>query len=250
MITPNGLLLMHDCSIAQCSAVGYGGAICAQGPWRATGPLSVALARCEIRDCRARANGGAINFFSQTFVTISDCTFTSCCASFGGAIETDGTSRYQLDNCAIDGCNASFYGGGIYHGEQTLFGWLVSVTNTITDCAISNCVAGLEGGGLAAAGASASRTALRLLSCDIRRCRASGGGGILLRPPIGIFTLELSHTSVSENVATDSGGGILHVSGGVLILRNQTRLSGNVAASGRNLDHQAGSAWYALPAPP
>lgn len=152
-------------------------------------------------------NGGAL--------AMTACTVSANRAKAGGGITQlfDATGPLTLTDCDVSGNTATEViaeGGGIkfFHATQKL---------TLSNCIVSGNTATGLGGGLAIVGAQAT-----IEGTSITGNNALRGGGIVL----GGSTVTLdSASSITENTATNLGGGIFLDSGSVQL--NGANLSGN-----------------------
>ncbi len=108
-------LTVQRCRFVHCRADKLGGAI-------ATINFDGALAviDCQFEDCKTTSKGpdiggGAIGVRGQRPMLISNCSFTDCAASNGGAINTI-QCLVQLIDCSFERCEAFGIGGGADQG--------------------------------------------------------------------------------------------------------------------------------------
>lgn len=87
--------------------------------------LVIALNNCIFQSCTSAANGGAVNGGNAS-VTATDCSFTSCSAVNGAAIDT---ATITMDGCSVKSCTAS--GSGV----------LDYTSLTASNCEIDSCTA-------------------------------------------------------------------------------------------------------------
>ncbi len=126
---------------------------------------NVDVARCHFEDCVAEDGGGAVCQFGGT---MTDCTFTNCYGSAGGAIYTAGT----IEDVEVYNCRG-LLGGGIHTVEGA----------TVTHAKVYDCYAdaleygedlGGSGGGVFVDGGT-------VVGCVVYNNTAFNGGGICVR---------------------------------------------------------------------
>ncbi|MFE7129705.1 hypothetical protein ACFVIM_02485 [Streptomyces sp. NPDC057638] len=116
--------------------------------------------------------------------------------SGGGVFNNFGT--LTLNHSTVEANHAREFGGGIAtNGERA--------TTTLHHTTVRDNTAGFGGGGLFTNGGTTALTASQV----IRNAALGGvGGGILSNGPLS--TLHLDHTTVTENRAAETAGGILN----------------------------------------
>jgi uncharacterized delta-60 repeat protein len=159
--------------------------------------------------------------------------------SSGGAIYNDGT--LTLTGCILSGNSVSASGGAIWSGHTltmtqctvsgnaaTAGAIQVGGTATLTQCTFSGNVAstpGLGGGALVNTGTTT------LIQCTLSGNQSSQGGAIYNSVRA---TVNLIHSTLSGNSASNSGGGICRSLLGTVTLTN-TIISGNTAPTGPDI---------------
>ncbi len=189
---------------------------------------------------------------TATTVTLSRMTFTGgrVTEDNGGAVRSSG--NLTIIDSVITGNTAisvasSGYGGGIdSSGQLTIIrstlssnsatndGGAISASNDliITDSSISGNTASSFGAGLAFFPSSASNTATILRSTIANNTAGDSGGGIFNAGAAG--TLSVVESTISGNTSGGIAGGIFSYSNGNLNLVNST-VSGNVGGGGSGL---------------
>jgi CSLREA domain-containing protein len=189
-------------------------------------------------------------------VTINGLTITHGSAGIadGGGIYSDGVSSLTLNNLVITknaagGPTLGGSGGGIYHsGFGTLTITNSIITNnfagsfaggvssslgnlTITNSTISNNVARAGAGGMSAASSSSFGSSASLTNSSVVNNTATfqDGGGI---DNSGV--LNLKNSTISDNIARGSGGGIYNRAPSGRISAINTTISGNKAGITNN----------------
>ncbi len=218
------------------SADDYGGGVMAY-------PGTVVLTGGTFSGNRAINGGGIAN--ANGNVTATGTAFSSNRAFYGGAIWSH-TSTNVFQSASFRGNQATNFGAGLYS---------TSSRYTLTNCEIIANAAGSNGGGIYVSPATNPPTSIAIASSTISSNsglyggavyssyadlaiagstlagnQVSGAGGALWL--FGSTTLR--DTAVARNSATNEGGGIFHL-GGPLSLSGQTRLEGNVGATGKGI---------------
>lgn len=170
-----------SCVFNNCSADGPGGGIYLYGG-------NVSLTSCVFNECTTNLFGGGIWFYGiGVTLDLTDCTFTSCTAVRGGAINGDPVAATR---CIFSGCSAS-HGGGIY-----------SLGVNLTDCTFTACTAEI-GGGVWSSGINNNVT-----SCNFTVCSATDTGGCLyIGGTNSLTSCTLTESSAGTGSAVYSGGG-------------------------------------------
>lgn len=208
-----GPLTLTNSTLSQNSAFGDGGAI-----WNAS-PLT--LTNSTLSDNSAGFNGGGIATFagSSDPVVITDSTISENSTNLGdgGGIFNGGTLTIARSSLSNNFATGSFNGGG---------GILTSGTLTITDSTLSGNSTGGDGGGILNGGGTL--TIVNSTLSDNSADRGGGIGNVFGTTTITNSTLSgnsanrgggigitnddtaarVSFTTIAENSATLSGGGI------------------------------------------
>jgi hypothetical protein len=156
------------------------------------------------------ADGGGIYNAGGGTVTVTNSTFSSNPATFGGGIYNAGT--VTVTNSTFSGNSTNFDGGGIYNTPSGA----VTVTNSTFS---SNSTGGGAGGGILNAGG------LTVTNSTFNGNPANFGGGIF---NLSSGTVTVTNSTLSGNSAAFDGGGIYNA--GVMTATHST-LSGNSASS-------------------
>ena len=174
----------------------YNGLIASGGCVLTTNTVVLSLVDCDISNCSATSNGGALQGITNSQITATRCSFRSCDATTnGGAICVANTASLILNDCVIDSCSSSANGGGVY-GTATS-------QATINNCIFVDCGATQSGGGVYARDGSQ----ITLTDCRFIRCSTEtydGGGAYCIGTSVNVFT----RCSFSDCVATRYGGGM------------------------------------------
>lgn len=128
--TNKGELVMKDCTVSNCVANNYGGAV-----YVFSGSLA-RVSNSTFTECQAvTKRGGA--FYLEGDLEMVDSRIIDCSAKErSGGIDITSGVNVTLDGVTIDGCSTtgnSSRGGGIYNYQATL---------EMTDCTITNCNSG------------------------------------------------------------------------------------------------------------
>lgn len=183
--------------------------------------------QCTFTNCKTTAagpdiGGGAIRPLGQRHLQVSECTFTDCDGSNGGAIDSIG-SQITLINCTFTQCNAFGTGGGADQGAsgQGGIGGAVYVDGVsqnsdkhrldIVGCTFTNNSAVDHGGALFAytiAGTGSTVT--------IDQCTFSGNSVTDTTPAVGFGgavyqqnnRFEVTRSTFDGNTSTEFAGGL------------------------------------------
>ena len=171
---------------------------------------SPTLTDCTFTSNSANYGGGMYNDDSSP--TLTDCTFTDNSANYGGGMYNYGSnSSPTLTDCAFTGNSAINYGGGMYNDDSS---------PTLTDCAFMGNSANFGGG---MRNISSSPT---LTDCAFMDNSAGSSGG-------GMFnsggTSTLTDCTFTGNSAINSGGGMRNTSSSLTL--TDCTLTGNSAGS-------------------
>jgi CSLREA domain-containing protein len=155
------------------------------------------LTGATVADNNSTNNGGGI--WNEFIVTITGSTIDNNNGLRGGGIANSSNAIFlTVSSSTISNNKATIHGGGIAHGCNDLV--------TITDSIISGNVAAMHGGGLGAY-EDGCDTVVNISGSTIQFNEATDGGGIYYD---GTETLTLANTVVSNNVASNEGGGIFN----------------------------------------
>jgi predicted outer membrane repeat protein len=176
----------------------------------------------NIRNCSALRSGGAIFMYSNQNFTLEDTTIDHCHAHKGGCINIEhDNNNFVLQRTTVSNCFAQL-GGGIYVGSEntamqitqvhfkncsavSLGGGLLSEAQNnymvIDQSSLHNCSSN-QGGGILLG----RNEEFTISNSDLRGCRAEWGGGLMLYSSNVYVTLV--NTTLTENYASDDGGGI------------------------------------------
>lgn len=206
---------------------------------------SATLSQVVFTENQARDRGGAYHVYESGQATINGGTFTdNSAANDGGAVYVAGElvgnattqtigSRMQITGGDLVGNSALRAGGGAYVfgldalDQNGLLGEL-----RLVDTRVRNNRASLGGG-------IYNRGALHTTDVSISGNQATDGGGLYLPQtqslaPVPAAVLRMTRTTIHENVASGSGGGIWKESysiatEGVVVSGNQARDGGGIA---------------------
>ncbi len=137
----------------------------------------------------------------------------------GGAIYSSGWFLTVV-NSIISGNSSQQYGGGIFGGQSNSGGTVRIVNSTISDNTATN-----DGGGIILSGIRGS-----IQNSVISSNTAMGGGGIYADGTN--YELTISNSKISNNHASSTGGGGIHVATPSGTIISDTEVEGNTA-SGR-----------------
>jgi predicted outer membrane repeat protein len=170
--------------------------------------------------------GGAIYNYSRSTLSISNSTLTGNTASAGGAISSDGlttissstligntatdggtinnSGTLSISNSTLSGNTARARGGAIYN-----FSYYIPSAVTVVQSTLSGNRADAGGAIYNTSTPSPVGSALVTLhQTTLSGNSANNGGAILNRTDAGSATVEISHSTFSDNSARFSGGGI------------------------------------------
>lgn len=140
---------------------------------------------------RSGGAGGAI--FHEKALTLTECTFENCKASYGGAIR--GNGALTASDCTFTDCtatlkdNVSYGGGAISNNNGTV---------TLTGCSFNHCIGAYSGGAIYAA------KAFTATDCNFKKCEAGYRGGVVYTSD----TVILTNCEFEGNTAEDNGGAV------------------------------------------
>lgn len=171
---------------------------------------------------RSSGAGGAI--FHEKALTLTECTFENCNASYGGAIRGNGS--LIAVNCTFSNCtatlknNANYGGGAISNNNGTV---------TLTGCSFERCTGAYNGGAIHAA------KTFTAADCSFIKCDAGYRGGAVYTSD----AVTLTNCKFEGNTAEDNGGAlyaanerVIHVEGGTFDKNTSKNGSGGALAVG------------------
>jgi predicted outer membrane repeat protein len=163
-------------------------------------------------------------------INISGLTLTGGNADVGGALRSVGGSRLTLTDMVIEGNTATSNGGAIAgiapgpHGQITLDNVL-----------IQNNTAGGFGGGIYMDGQTVIASGLTIAG---NNSKAGGGGAAIVDTQATNFAgAQVSNTTISGNVTTGHGGGVMIQAG--IVQATDTTVTLNQAALGGGIENGA-----------
>jgi hypothetical protein len=202
-IFASGLLTLINSVVSGNTASDHAG-----GGIRASGQVSIS--HSTISGNTAGGAGGGI--YSFRMLTLSHSTVVGNAAWRGGGIHNDGT--LTLEHSSVSSNSAEQVGGGILNpGRLTL------LHTTVRDNA-----AGVEGGGIRNSGT------LLLSHSTLAENRAAVGGGIFSISQSAAVAAHILNSTISGNIANQTGGGVRNRRGKVLIVHST--VTSNRAALG------------------
>ena len=172
--------------------------------YRGLSPNEIELAYCYFRG----AAESGLNCY-DTDITISNCTFTSNEASWGGGIYCN-NSDVTLSNCEIND-NFSTSAGGLYFTQSSAI---------IDSCYIHNNIASNTGGGVGSYNSNVEITYTDIIS----NSNQAHGGGVYISGPNSNSSIK--NCFFGENSAPFSGGGI-RIQGGESVTIESSLFCGN-----------------------
>ncbi len=188
---------------------------------------SLTLVRVVVEDnagggVRAQAATGA-----NATVTVEDCTLTGNQTSApGGAIATTGGGRVDL---SISGSslwgNQADIGGAVYAGSGS--GTVTIATSELTD----NVAASLGGG----FGSLVDDGVITVTDATLSGNQARDGGGLFISERAERTELTMSDTMVSDNIASQQGGGLYLGASDSVFSLSGLLVEGNTAGDGGGL---------------
>ncbi len=181
--------------------------------------------------------GGAVYTLSKA-LTVTNTTMTNCQANGssngnGGAIYHNPNNRTNLassylsmTDCTITSCTAKKGGGAVYSYAQNAD----ANNKTLVGCTIENCTAQAEGGGVYLANPNV--TYVKIEDTTIKDCSsASSGGGLYSKALyLTISGKVTSHALISGCTSGANGGGIYHYRQNAEINVSYTTINGCTAA--------------------
>ena len=209
-VAASGNLTLNDVTVSNgCVGTDYSG-----GGIYSLGTLTINASR--IISNTANQRGGGI--YSEGTLTVTNSTLSGNRANYGGGgISRDG-GTLDVSNSTIS-YNWATYGGGIYNNAGT-------ATAVISNTLIYSNTAETDGGGiLNKVNLSISNSTF---SGNTAEAFYEGGGGGIYNA--GSATLDISHSTLSDNTAAWFGGGIHNIGTANIrnsIVANNTALIGN-----------------------
>ena len=196
------------------------------------------ISNCTFSSNSATYGGALYNagFLGTCSPTLMNCIFLDNIASTGGgAVYNDGfngVSNPSFTNCHFSGNRVTGgNGGAIYNfGDK-------GVSNPIfTGCTMSGNIASFWGGALYNDGASGVSSPI-LANCIVSGNTANSGGGIANNGASGISNPIFTNCTILGNYAAESGGGMYNnvTSGNSSPILTNCTLSGNYAPNGGGL---------------
>lgn len=221
-MSKKGSLELIKAKITNCYAVDGGGVkadITNINGGTANVVTEIVLSKCEIYGNIATYSGGGVYAGGATKIVLSDCyIYGNTATQSGGGVFAQSTPLEIINNCKIfeNSTNNGYgYGGG---------GVLINgSTFTISNSEIYNNGSASQGGGLTTA---ADGT---ITECKIYRNNAPNGGGIFAVTASGM-TIAVNRSEVTNNEATNNGGGIYVNDIENLFIDSDVMFSGNVAS--------------------
>jgi hypothetical protein len=217
----SGLLTMNGCTINNnvigLGSSGYGGAIANLG--------KLSLINCTLSHNEVSYDGGAI--FNKGSLSLSGCTIddNKALEYNGGGVYNSGGSLVAL-NSTFSNNDAYDYGGGLYNTGDGV--------TSLTGCSFT-ANKGEDGGGIYNCSGSTVtiNTSVLALNKATARSHLARGAGLAT---FGDATL--SDTTINNNVADNSGGGI-YQNGGKTTLTNCT-VASNAGTDGAGICNSSG----------
>ena len=173
-----------------------GGGIASSYSW-ITSKYETTFTNCTFNDFGNGENysssgsvGGAVKVQSGSCV-FNDCTFENSYALAGGAIEIQGDSQVEINNCSIKNCGAVTCGGAIDNGSY-------AATCTITGGTITGNKANDFGGGVSNAGNTT------ITGTKVYANSAVNGGADVATTISGVTTLTDTVEQLNELFSTDN----------------------------------------------
>ena len=173
-----------------------GGGIASSYSW-ITSKYETTFINCTFNDFGNSENysssgsvGGAVKVQSGSCV-FNDCTFENSYALAGGAIEIQGDSQVEINNCNIKNCGAVTCGGAIDNGSY-------AATCTITGGTITGNKANDFGGGVSNAGNTT------ITGTKVYANSAVNGGADVATTISGVTTLTDTVEQLNELFSTDN----------------------------------------------
>lgn len=173
-----------------------GGGIASSYSW-ITSKYETTFTNCKFNDFGNSENysssgsvGGAVKIQSGSCV-FNDCTFENSYALAGGAIEIQGDSQVEINNCNIKNCGAVTCGGAIDNSSY-------AATCTITDGTITGNKANDFGGGVSNAGNTT------ITGTKVYANSAVNGGADVATTISGVTTLTDTVEQLNELFSTDN----------------------------------------------
>jgi len=149
--------------------------------------------------------GGALYITGASDITVTGCTLAANNADFGGAAYLDDTGgSLTIEDSTVTGNTADESGAGVYVEAGSL---------TVTDSTFSlNTASGADGEGGGAIAVYGGTISIEDSTLDDNEAENNDGGAILVRDELGVDPaapgITLTNTTVSNNTASDWGGGI------------------------------------------
>lgn len=199
--------------------------------------ISITTAECYMENCVVEnCINGAIDVSFDGYLYMKDCTVRNNRRESSGAGIYADNSAMHLDNCLIINNKiiteeVGSNGGGIYMrnaSERDKRGYVIE------NCVISGNEAHNTGGGICADINAFEETkpyTITIKNSKITDNKAYDGGGMVVYEYV---TIESEGLSVTDNVATNSGGGICLVDNSILAAKGQ--VLGDVESSGNTPD--------------
>ncbi len=146
----------------------------------------------------ATLNGGGVRIYNRPQVTIDNSPIIGNTATLlnGGGIAVTTYSDVRLIDSPVDSNFAGQHGGGVAVWDNGIL--------RLTNCAVGNNESAQDGGGV-----YGETAALSMLNCSVTRNTGVHGGAFrLVKTGTGANLVKLVNITVTENVATGTGGGI------------------------------------------
>ncbi len=217
-VEATGVLTLNDLTLTGGDHSGAGGALQNEGG-------QVVINNVTFSNNHSDTTGGAIDQLETEgatgSMTINDSTFINNSATYAGAIDNDRGNVLTINNSVFTGNQAQFYAGAIHNDDATL---------TINDSQFSNNSAPETGGAIK----SDDESMLIITNSTLDHNTAGDGAAIR-----NSGSLTITGTQITDNTATDWGGGLFSSSSGTVDITGTT-FSGNTAVDGgaiRNHGH-------------
>ncbi|WP_180326527.1 cell wall-binding repeat-containing protein [Raoultibacter phocaeensis] len=211
---------------------------------------TVVFDTCTFTENKAYSSGGGLFTDRYCDITITDCEFLRNSASgstyaaaggLGVALYDNPATSFTMTGTLVDGNTSSRNAGGMSFNTFTQY--------EISDCTITNNSAAQQGGGVyvGSAVSGTEPTSLTLTDCTVSDNTALVGGGLFggsytNSSQVEYFSeIKLQGTTVSDNVATQDGGGVYMEKERYAYLHADaaTTFSGNTAATLHDLTDPA-----------
>lgn len=176
----------------------------------------VTVTGTTFNDCQVtntKSNGGNGGGFRSTalYTKVENCTFTNNTAYYGGgfAVSNTNAKKVEIYGSSFERNNANLGGGMRLQAKEIIIGdYTDSISGNVRHTEIKNCNSIKEsGGGILhdrdINGSSLTITNAIITGNEVKTAEKSGGGVFTYAR-----TVEINGTTISDNVATNLGGGL------------------------------------------